>query len=266
MSKRINVRGSVHPGGVGAKKPLPDDEGFSSGADDSDEDVPTSALNVTTRKRTSMVRGGDDDEEEEEEEEEDDDDDDDDLELDPDTGEWKRRSSALKTEPFRPDILGVDSGTGFEDDTDNDDDANDDTDNDDDDDNGTEEEEGYFKKFDESLKHNIIEQFHPEMLLDNADEIDAMARVVRDEQGIIVDPLHQTVPFLTKYERAAILGKRAEQIEAGAPPMVHLDPSMIDAYLIAQLEMREKKIPFLVKRPLPNGKVEYWRLSDFEVL
>jgi len=81
-----------------------------------------------------------------------------------------------------------------------------------------------------------------------------------------VDPLHQTLPFLTKYERATILGKRAEQIESGAPPMIPLEPHIIDAYVIAQKELAERKIPFIVKRPLPNGAVEYWRLTDFELL
>jgi DNA-directed RNA polymerase subunit K/omega len=41
---------------------------------------------------------------------------------------------------------------------------------------------------------------------------------------------------------------------------------MIDAYLIALKELEEKKIPFIIKRPLPNGVIEYWRISDLEIL
>ena len=41
---------------------------------------------------------------------------------------------------------------------------------------------------------------------------------------------------------------------------------MIDGYLIALKEFEEKKTPFIIKRPLPNGGCEYWKLSDLEVL
>jgi DNA-directed RNA polymerase I, II, and III subunit RPABC2 len=242
-----------------------DDDECSSGGEDSDEDVPP--------KRSIVLRGGADDEADVEEEaesdidddDEDDDEDDDDeeeAEFDPETGEWKRVKPTT-VEPFNADILGV-VGTGRKGIFAGEDDLEEEES---DEEHGEEEEdEDYFKKLDETLKHDVISDYHPEMMLDNADEIDAMSRVVRDADGIIVDPLHQTVPFLTKYERSTILGKRAEQIESGAIPMVHLEPHMIDSYLIAQKELLEKKIPFIVKRPLPNGKVEYWRLSDFEVL
>ena len=41
---------------------------------------------------------------------------------------------------------------------------------------------------------------------------------------------------------------------------------MIDGYLIALKELEQKKIPFIIQRPLPNGKSEYWRLRDLEQL
>jgi hypothetical protein len=30
------------------------------------------------------------------------------------------------------------------------------------------------------------------------------------------------------------------------------------------MELREKAIPFIVERPLPNGGCEYWRIADLE--
>jgi DNA-directed RNA polymerase I, II, and III subunit RPABC2 len=93
-----------------------------------------------------------------------------------------------------------------------------------------------------------------------------MSRVVRDENGNIIDPLHKTLPFITRYEKARILGERAKQINSGAKPFVELEPNVIDGYVIALKEFEAKKIPFIVKRPLPNGGVEYWKFEDLEVL
>ena len=85
-------------------------------------------------------------------------------------------------------------------------------------------------------------------------------------KGNIVDPLHTTAPFLTKYEKARIIGTRAEQLERGAPPLVELEPHIIQGRTIAMMEFEQKKIPFIIARPLPNKAVEYWRVSDLECL
>ena len=89
---------------------------------------------------------------------------------------------------------------------------------------------------------------------------------MRDAEGMIIDPLHKTLPFLTKYEKARILGERAKQIDAGAKPLVEIDADVIDGYLIALAELEQKKIPFIIKRPLMNGGCEYWKLKDLEFL
>ena len=124
----------------------------------------------------------------------------------------------------------------------------------------------YLQKLDDVNKKNIIKEFHPELLQHNHYEIEALTRVVRNQQGVIVDPLHKTIPFITKYERARILGERAKQINMGAKPLIEIGPEIIDGYLIAEKEFSEKKIPFIVKRPLPNGGCEYWKFKDLEVI
>jgi len=124
----------------------------------------------------------------------------------------------------------------------------------------------YLQKFDESVQKNVIAEFHPELQMHNNDEIEIMSRVVRNENGIIIDPFHKTVPFITRYEKARVLGERAKQIEAGAPLFVDVEPTLIDGYLIALKEYDAKKIPFIIKRPLPSGGCEYWKLTDLEYL
>jgi len=143
--------------------------------------------------------------------------------------------------------------------------ANSDNDSDDDDDDD-DDDENYLQKFDENLKQNVIYDFHPEMQQHNYDEIETLCVIVRDSGGTIIDPLHKTLPFLTKYEKARILGERAKQINVGAKPFVKVENNVIDGYLIALSELEQKMIPFIVKRPLPNGGCEYWRLRDLEIL
>jgi len=126
------------------------------------------------------------------------------------------------------------------------------------------EDDHYLQKFDESTKHNIISDFHPEMKVHNYDEIDILSTIVRDANGLIVDPLHRTLPFITKYEKARVLGERAKQLNSGAKALVEVDPTIIDGYLIALKEYEAKRIPFILKRPLPNGGCEYWRFKDLE--
>jgi DNA-directed RNA polymerase subunit K/omega len=127
-------------------------------------------------------------------------------------------------------------------------------------------EENYLQKFDENIQKNIISEFHPELHSHNSDEIEILSKVVRNENGVVIDPLHKTLPFITRYEKARILGERAKQLNAGAKPMVEVDINIIDGYLIALKEFEEKKIPFIIKRPLPNGGIEYWKFKDLEVL
>lgn len=124
--------------------------------------------------------------------------------------------------------------------------------------------EVYLQKFDNEINNNYLLNFHPESAVHNYDEILVMTRVTRDKTGIIIDPLHKTIPYLTKYEKARVLGQRAKQINSGASVFVKVPEKVIDGYLIAELELIEKRIPFIIRRPLPNGGSEYWSIRDLE--
>jgi DNA-directed RNA polymerase I, II, and III subunit RPABC2 len=93
-----------------------------------------------------------------------------------------------------------------------------------------------------------------------------LTNVVRDSFNIIIDPLHRTIPFLTKYEKARVLGQRAKQIEMGAKPFISVPENVIDGYVIAELELQQKRIPFIIRRPIPGGAFEYWNIRDLEVI
>jgi DNA-directed RNA polymerase subunit K/omega len=127
-------------------------------------------------------------------------------------------------------------------------------------------EEDYIEKFNENTSKETIMNYYPEHLQHNIDEIEKMSIVVRDANGAIIDPLHKTVPFLTKYERARIIGERAKQLEYGSKPFISIEQNEIDSYLIAEKEFYQKAIPFILKRPLPNGSCEYWKFKDLEIM
>jgi DNA-directed RNA polymerase subunit K/omega len=138
-----------------------------------------------------------------------------------------------------------------------------DEDDDEDDDN-----EDYLKKFDKELRKNYIVESHPEVLTYNYSEIQALSKVVRDPKtGVIIDEFHKTIPILTKYEKTRILGQRAKQINSGAKPYVPVNPKFeMDGYTIAIKELEQKRLPFIIRRPLPNGASEFWKLEDLQIL
>ncbi|CAN8073995.1 unnamed protein product [Agarophyton chilense] len=73
-----------------------------------------------------------------------------------------------------------------------------------------------------------------------------------------------TTKFLTKYERARILGTRALQLSMGAPPMVEVMGDT-DPLVIAKRELQEKKIPITIRRFLPDGTYEDWTLQELNI-
>ncbi|KAI5801564.1 DNA-directed RNA polymerase I [Peziza echinospora] len=70
-----------------------------------------------------------------------------------------------------------------------------------------------------------------------------------------------TTPYMTKYERARLLGTRALQISMNAPVLVDLEGET-DPLQIALKELGQKKIPLVVRRFLPDGHYEDWTCDE----
>jgi DNA-directed RNA polymerase subunit K/omega len=137
---------------------------------------------------------------------------------------------------------------------------------DDDDEDDDDTDENYLQKFNTEINRNYIMNFHPETTIQNYEEIEALTVVIRNKNNLIIDDLHRTCPFLTKYEYARVLGQRAKQINSGAQPFVRVPENIIDGAVIAEMELRQKRVPFIIRRPLPNGGSEYWNLKDLDVI
>lgn len=73
----------------------------------------------------------------------------------------------------------------------------------------------------------------------------------------------KTFNFLTKYEKNYIMGIRINQIINGSPLFIDYDKNTpFDIFEIVKTELYQKKLPFKIKRKLPNGNIEIWNLKD----
>ena len=170
----------------------------------------------------------------------------------------KSQKTSTSTKKKSPNSLESTKIKSILEDEEDDDDYNEDNDGDDYD--------NILKKFNADIMKSYIDEFHPECLNHNYLEILKLTIITRNQDNIIIDPLHRTLPFLTKYEKTKILGQRAKQIESGATPLVKINENIVDSHIIAELELKENKIPFIIKRPLPNGGCEYWKVQDLELI
>ncbi len=80
------------------------------------------------------------------------------------------------------------------------------------------------------------------------------------------DTNHKTYPILTGYEYTKIISFRASQLANGAKPYILVPEGVTDAYEIAKMELQAKRLPVILKRPLPNGNFEVWKLADLALV
>ena len=75
----------------------------------------------------------------------------------------------------------------------------------------------------------------------------------------------KTIPLLTKFERARIMGVRLQQLAYGAKPRI--DTSGLNSMKeIVEQEMILRKLPLIIRRYLPNGDYEDWKIEEFQTV
>lgn len=78
-----------------------------------------------------------------------------------------------------------------------------------------------------------------------------------------------TLPYYSKYEYTTLLACRAEQLAQGAVPLIPInefntnDPKFV--WKVAKREILERKLPYIIRRKLPNNTTEYWSVSELEL-
>ena len=108
-----------------------------------------------------------------------------------------------------------------------------------------------------------LSDMHPMLRVPTDAEVDALSLVVRNATGEIIDANHsRTPPWMTRFEKTRILGTRASQLSHDAPAQINVPDGMIDSMTIAQMELDQGQIAFVVRRPLPDGTSEYWPVHE----
>lgn len=121
-------------------------------------------------------------------------------------------------------------------------------------------------KLEDFVDNDILFKFHPEIKNINNAEMESLVKIKRNSDDRIIDKEHTTLPIMTRYEKAKILGIRSTQLNSGAEPFIDIPSNIIDGITIARMELEKKAIPFIIRRNLPNGKSEYWNIEDLEIL
>ena len=134
----------------------------------------------------------------------------------------------------------------------------------------------YDQHDDDGISENFDDSFGNDFEEEEVESDDEMDNEVKEADLIIEEragvegknntskpnKLKITTKFLTKYERARVLGARALQISKNAPILVEVDKGVWDPLKIAEKELQEGKIPFIIRRYLPDGSYEDCRVSD----
>ena len=112
----------------------------------------------------------------------------------------------------------------------------------------------------------VLYKFHPETVVDYVETVIPRVPLQQAPPDAGGDTNHKSPPFLTVFERTKILGTRTNQLADGARPFVIVPEYMKNPLDIAKLELEQRRLPFIVKRPMPDGTFEFWRLSDLMIL
>jgi DNA-directed RNA polymerase subunit K/omega len=74
-----------------------------------------------------------------------------------------------------------------------------------------------------------------------------------------------TKPILNKYEKATVMIMRCEQINSGSMPYIKEYEKYNTIEEIVEEELKQKKIPFIIKRSIINS-YDYWKLHEMDLI
>jgi DNA-directed RNA polymerase I, II, and III subunit RPABC2 len=145
-------------------------------------------------------------------------------------------------------------------------------------------EENDIKSLDDVVTEKAIELFRKIREGGNVDltekeiaEIDKECEIIRNRKIITKDLEHEPTeiagkngqivtgpPTLTRFERARIMGARALQLSLGAPVFIQIPKNATSSLEIAMEELKQRVIPIVIKRTLPNGDYQHLPIDQFE--
>lgn len=104
---------------------------------------------------------------------------------------------------------------------------------------------------DQSIKEQIIE------IIDDINIFNSSYDEKKDK--------YITSKYLNKYEKTKVISERVQQLANNSKPLIANPENYNNIYDIALEELKQRKIPFIIKRPI-NNTYEYWKLEDLRIL
>ena len=108
-------------------------------------------------------------------------------------------------------------------------------------------------------------------------DIDKECEIIRNREIITKDLEHEPAeiiskgdqivtgpPTLTRFEQARIMGARALQLSLGAPVFIEIPKNATSSLEIAMEELKQRVIPIVIRRTLPNGDYQHLPIDQFE--
>ena len=108
-------------------------------------------------------------------------------------------------------------------------------------------------------------------------EIDKECEIIRNRETITQDSQHKPIeisnknneivtgpPTLTRFEKARIMGARAHQFSLGATVFIEIKKTADTSLEIAMEELKQRVIPIVIKRTLPNGDYQNIPIDKFQ--
>ena len=140
------------------------------------------------------------------------------------------------------------------------------------------------KPLDDAAVEKAIELFRKIREGNNVDltekeiaQIDKECEIIRNRKIITKDLEHKPTeitgkngqivtgpPTLTRFEQARIMGARALQLSLGAPVFIEIPKNATSSLEIAMEELKQRVIPIVIRRTLPNGDYQHLPIDQFE--
>ena len=127
-----------------------------------------------------------------------------------------------------------------------------------------------------TLYRKVREGKNKELTEKEIADIDKECEIIRNRQVITKDLQHKPVeitnkdglvvtgpPTLTRFEKARIMGARALQLSLGAPVFIEIPKNATTSLEIAMEELKQRVIPIVIKRTLPNGDYQNIPIDQF---
>ena len=127
-----------------------------------------------------------------------------------------------------------------------------------------------------ALYRKVREGKNKELTEKQIADIDKECEIIRNRKVITKDLQHTPAeiinkdglvitgpPTLTRFEKARIMGARALQLSLGAPIFIEIPKNATTSLEIAMEELKQRVIPIVIKRTLPNGDYQNIPIDQF---